>query len=70
MKPEFDDILYYFGDDKIEIGYTEFVSDEGEECNYHWTYTVDISSSGGLSDAIEFNLNAKTISIEASSGED
>ena len=71
VKPEFDDILYYFGDRKVEIVYTDFVSDEGADCNYHWSYSVEIGESEDLGDdAIKSNLDSKNITIEADEGQD
>ena len=52
-KPILDDIIYYYGDDKIEIEYTEFVSDGEVYCNYYWNYTVQVSDSEDLTDVVE-----------------
>ena len=69
-KPVLDDIIYYYGDSSVEIVYTDFISDEGPECNYFWTYTIEIQSSSSLNNAIETDINSKTITIEAETGED
>ena len=70
IKPEFDDIFYYFGDEKVEVQYSDFVSEQGDECNYYWTYTAEFSNSDDLEDAIKSDMNAKTFEIEATSGQD
>ena len=69
-KPVLDDVIFYYGDDSIEIEYTDFISDEDPECNYFWTYSFDIQSSSYLDDAIMTDLTTKLITIEAETGED
>ena len=65
-----DDVTYYYGDGPIEQEYSDFISIEGDECNYFWTYSLDIERSINLDDAIVIDPDTKVITIEAAAGED
>ena len=64
-KPVLFDKTYVYGADAIEIGFDEFESDVDPDCNYVWSYSINID---GDDSGIEYDLQKRTITIEASSG--
>ena len=65
--PDINDVTYSIGTLAQELTFTDFLSEEADECNLVWTYRAELANGDSLpSDMITFHSNNRTFIVEAS----